>query len=109
MAFRGRVFAAGWFNTTLTTVYSVPTGRTAYVKYFHIHNETVTEDTLMMYAYRSGVGDLPIGRAALLMNESADVVDKDNSITLMEGDAIKLQSTVSSSGVSYIITGGEEY
>ena len=79
------------------------------MKYFHIHNNSVTEDTLMSYVYRSGVGDITIGRAVLLMNEAADVIDKDNSLTMQEGDAIKLKASVANSGVSVIITGGEEY
>lgn len=109
MAFQGKTFAAGHFTNSLSTLYSVPNGNTAYIKFFHIHNNEVIEDTITIYASKSGVGDFVIGKCTLITNESADVIDKDTAIVLQEGDAIKAQTVVSSSGITYFISGGVEF
>lgn len=109
MAFRGKPLAAGQFTNSITTLYSVPDGSTAYVKFFHLHNINVIEDTVEIYASKSGdLINYPIGRVTLVTNESADAVDKDMSLVLTEGDSIKARTLSSVSGITYFITGGLE-
>lgn len=108
MAFRGQIFAVGSFVPTITQLYSCPNGGTAYIKFFHLHHSGVQPDTVMLYCTKSGLFDVPIGRASLASNESADVIDKDSSLTLSEGDSIKGHILGTASGLQYFISGGLE-
>ncbi|MEN6624175.1 MAG: hypothetical protein ABFD50_21835, partial [Smithella sp.] len=54
MSFRGKVLADGQLPSSKTTLYEVPSGKAAYVKYFSVLNTGSVEQTIRIYVNVSG-------------------------------------------------------
>jgi hypothetical protein len=101
MAITPAVLADGQLPSTKNTLYTA--GADTYVKFFHVHNTGANPQTILIYAKTSGTSRI-IGRAVLGQYESADIIDKDDALTLNTGDLIEGQTTDATT-VDYVITG----
>ena len=107
MAITAKSLADGQLAATKGTLYTVPGGTVAYVKFLHVHNTGSTTETVVIYVKRSGSSSRTVGRVILAQNEAADVLDKDATLTLSTGDVIEGETT-NATTVDYTITGAEE-
>jgi len=100
-----KVLGEGQLPAAKGTLYTAPAGG-AHVSFFHIHNTSaVSTETVLLYANLSGTSRI-IGRATLLPNESADVLDTGEELKLESGDLLE-GVTTNATTVDYTITGQE--
>ena len=107
MGFQGKILAAGELSNTLVPIYTCPALQTAYAKFFRIYNTNISKETIEIFIQVSGQPVLQQHRFPLLTYESAEIIDKDAAWCLSPGDSIYSKGT-STSGVTYMITGGVE-
>ena len=106
MAIVPKVLADGQLPATKGTLYTVPAGRTAYVRILRIYNTSATlDEEVLIYLNVSGTSRVFLP-ASLESHGARDAVD-DGGLTLEAGDLIEGQATDAAT-VDYVITGAEE-
>src|SRR5690242_12765318 len=101
-SFAGKVLADGQLPAAVATLYTA-TGQAVMVKFFRCHNAGSTSETVIIYVNISGTRRI-IGRCALEAGETFVVIDKDDVLTLENGDTIDAVTTTATT-VDYVITG----
>lgn len=108
MAFLGKILAEGQLPSSKGTLYTVPTGGVAYVKWCSGHNNTVTDDEeVMFYVKKAGSTSRVVGQATLDRGQSCRALSPGETWELSAGDAIEGQTTTATT-IDYLITGVEE-
>lgn len=102
MSYAGASLADGSM-TTLGTLYSVPSGKTAIIRSFTVFNTNSTSETVQVYVTRKGSTARQIGIAVLAQDESKEFISM--PITLSSEDKITGETT---SSADYLITGAIE-
>ena len=102
-AFEGKVLADGQLPAAVATQYTVPTGKTAYVKFFRCHNAGSTTEAITISANVSGTRRI-IGRCTLEPGETFIVIDKDDVLILEAADTIDGVTTTATT-VDFLISG----
>lgn len=103
MAITPKVLADGQLPSSSGTLFTA--SATTLVKLLHLHNRAATGETAVITVNTTGT-NRTLGRAVLTQDEQADVIDKDEALTLESGDTID-GSTTNALSVDYIITGAE--
>jgi hypothetical protein len=106
MAIAVKVLAQGQLANAKATLYTVPGGTLAYVKFFSVCNVASTNQDVEILVNTAGTSRR-IAYVSLGVNQGARIVDKDEAITLEAGDLVEGFSTDATS-VDYVITGAEE-
>ena len=106
-----KVLANGVLANTKGTIYTVPTGRIAYVKFLRITNTNAGSVQTGKIFVNLTSTSREIGNFVLAALETADILDN-SSLTLEEGDTIEGWATDASISpsynVDYVITGAEQ-
>ena len=105
MSIDGKILAQGYVPTTQGSLYTVPTQKRAYVKFFSMYNAGVSTESVAIAVGTSSFST--IGRAELYVSESLLVIGKDEALILTQGNQILARASTSGS-VEYVIIGGEE-
>jgi hypothetical protein len=104
MAFSGKILAQGQLSNSKTTLYTVPGGTKAYIRFFRCSNVGVNVETILVFYKKST--SRRIGRAVLAVDEAVDFTEQD-VLVLDAGDLLEGQTTTAAS-VDYVISGAEE-
>lgn len=97
-----KVLAEGQLPASKGTLFTATT--TVYLKYFRIANTSGSLSQTILIYIKPGSTSRRNARIVLVPNGSADVVDKDDAISLESGDTIEGETT-NASTVDFIITG----
>jgi hypothetical protein len=106
MAFAGKVLGEGQLPTTKGTLYTVPVGKTTYVKRISFFNDNAAAQTIIVYI-KPGAASRKWRRYVLEQNEAVDLLDHGDALILEAGDLIEAQTTTVSA-VDYVLMGVEE-
>ena len=106
MSFAGKVFAEGQLPSTKGTLYTVPSGKVAYIKRISIYNDNVATQTIVFYV-KPGATSRKWCRYLLAQDESAELLIHGDALILEAGDMIEAETTTASA-VDYFIVGVEE-
>ena len=101
-----KVLGEGQLLATKQSLYTVPAGSKGYVKFLSLYNTSSLLQEAHIFLKTAGISR-QITRVELEPGGSARVVDKDEAITLEEGDIIEGYADRASE-VDYVITGAEE-
>lgn len=104
--FTAKVLAEGQLANSKGTLYTCPALTTAYVKFFSLFNTNAAGQTIIVY-FKPGATSRKAWRGVLAQNESARIIDKDETVQLEAGDLIEGETTTAAA-VDYVITGIEE-
>ena len=107
MGFLGKILAEGELTSTITPIYTVQDNQTAYIKYFRVFCDIVSQEKIEVLVQKSGSPLREMYDFTLKFHESADLIDKDSSLVMSPGDKIYAFGS-GPSGVHYIISGGLE-
>jgi hypothetical protein len=106
MLMTGKVLAEGQLAITKGTIYTVPQGKTAFIRFFSCYNSNSAAQTINIYI-KPGSTSRQIGRYSLNQYESLRLLDNNEILVLEEGDIIEADTTTASA-VDYVISGMEE-
>lgn len=84
-----------------------PGGTNYYLKQFFLYNENATLQTIQLWLFPNGGAAELYKQLQLAQNESADILEHGESITLTPGDAIQAVTTTAAA-VDYHFTGVQE-
>ena len=101
-----KVLSDGQLKSAKTTLYTVPTGKVAFVKFMRLFNTAAGNQTCRLYA-KPGSTSRQFAIAVLAQEEASAIFDNDEVMVLEAGDLIE-GSASSDDKVDYIITGVEK-
>lgn len=105
--FTGKTLGAGYLPiTTAAATYTVPALTVGNIAQFSVYNSNSATQTVMIYKRISGVS-YPWHTITLNQNESAEVLEEGDRLTLSAGDGI-YGVTTTASAVAWVATGVEE-
>ena len=97
----------GQLPNSQASILVCPSGINYYLKQFFLYNENAASQTIQLWLFpNGGVAEL-FRQLVLGQNESAQVLEEGESITLTPGDAIQAITTTASA-VDYTFTGVQE-
>ena len=108
MPLLGQSLADGQLAASETTIYTVPAGTVGFIKWLSVVNVGGGNELVVIKATRSGGTAREIFRADLSTSPLfAQVIGKDDGLTLSTGDSIQGQATNAAS-VDFFISGGQD-
>lgn len=106
MSFEAVVLADGELPTAQESIYSVPIGTivAVYIKQLYLYNSNAAEQTISLWL-NTGTGTArPWRRLVLAQNESADIFEEGEAVTIEPIHSIEAQTTTAAA-ISYTLTG----
>lgn len=97
----------GQLPNAQATILTCPDGLNYYLKKWFLLNESGSAQTIQCWILPNGGTAQPINRLKLDANESADLLEDGESITLTPGDSIQ-STTTDPASVDYTFTGVQE-
>lgn len=107
MAVAAQIIAEGQVPDSKGTLFTCPTGATAYVKFMPIVNTNAAQQTVVIYVKKSGETSRIIARAVLDQWERFTPWEAGEVVMLTSGDEIE-GVTTTAAAVDYVIFGGVE-
>ena len=99
-----QVISQGFLPMTQSTIYTVPDGQAAYIKFWHCSNSGSATQTAELFVASGSDYVRSIGRMQLLEGEYARVIAEGETLTLGAGTRIEAVTT-NTNYLEYIITG----
>lgn len=101
-----KVLGNGQLPSSKGTLYTVPGSTKAFIKFLSVCNVGANTETITILVNATGTSRR-IALVTLGPDESARVIDKDETLNLEAGDLLEGFSTHATS-VDYVVTGAEE-
>lgn len=105
--FEALILANGQLPAAKGTLYTVPGGKKAYVKYVGAFNPSGGTETIRFYIKKAAGTSRQIARGVLLTNETLRAIEQGETLNLGAGDIIEGDTTTATT-VDYLISGVEE-
>ena len=105
MALAHEKLAQGQLPSTTGTLYTVPVGKTAYLKSVYLHNSGTSDQTIRIYINGSAVADRIF--EGIVSGKDTFEWDVAYTVILTTGQTLRADST-NASAVNYFIFGGTE-
>lgn len=100
--FNADAIADGTLPTSQTAIYTVPGATDLYLKQLFLFNKNAADQTILVYLNIGGTARL-WRRLVLALNESADLLEHGETVTLPAGAKIEAMTTTLNA-VDYVIT-----